>query len=211
MILYVYSGSFNPLHDGHIKIANHVYNNYVKGNDVDRRLVFEITKRNADKGSVSERDIRDRVNSIAGIGFETEVTDCDTFSSKFFELNKRYKDQNVVITFVVGDDTLERINDLKYYHDSEECFETVNTILKNNGVQYLVIPRYERQIELRPILKEMCFWTDFEPVNISSTELRKKDKLAIIEDKLRKAVEDMWDRTYKPAKYYWNSIKERRM
>ena len=55
----VLSGSFNPLHEGHIKLCQAAHSVSKKNN-----MLFELSIHNADKGDVGEQQILDRINQF---------------------------------------------------------------------------------------------------------------------------------------------------
>jgi len=165
----IYSGSFNPLHEGHIATAKYVHDRF------NTRVDFEISVNNIDKGTVSWFQISERIehfkkNEQPWFG-NLWITDLGKFVDKAAQFP--------LVTFVVGFDVFYRIFGPEYRKD----FDTTKTILEDFQVKWLVFPRYVNgeitkkeefdQIPEEIMNKTSIVW-DYTPINISSTEIRNK-------------------------------------
>ena len=161
--LVVFSGSFNPLHDGHKTVVNLAKE--ITGDEV----FLELSVKNTDKGLINFIELEDRISGLKD--YEFILTNCPTMVKKV-EAIKKYAPL-AEITLVVGADTWDRIWDEKYGYS----LEFLQEFFSNNKIKFIVLPRggYER--------KEFVFGNnleikhdkinDFKPVAISSSEIRK--------------------------------------
>jgi len=113
----VYPGSFNPIHEGHIKLVQTALDFYKD----DRPIVFEIAAINADKSALPRELLLSRVKKLlsslelknSGIkNVGVSVTRKPLFVQKA-ELFKG-------CTFIIGSDTMLRLLNPKYYANSNE-------------------------------------------------------------------------------------------
>lgn len=167
---FVYPGSFNPLHDGHMAIINHgARRDANKTKTVD----LEISIRNVDKPLLDYNDIIGRVVQFYGydqIG-GVYITNMPTFYDKACY----FKD----VKFMVGMDTLQRICDIRYYPEFtyiSDATSRLRTKMTANKSKFLA---YERPSVGNILASSFRAYVDvdsaknFTPVDISSTQLRK--------------------------------------
>lgn len=165
----VLPGAFNPLHDGHRRMRE------LAEDRLNRRVVFEVSVRNVDKPDLDFIDIHERVKQ-----FETDeyvLTNQPTFIEK-----ARLLFNEAGGSFVVGIDTLTRIDHVRYYISTQHRDAAI-TELKNLGIRFLVFGRLEGsafltldELDLGSDLRELCDGVkavDFRS-DISSTELREQ-------------------------------------
>ena len=164
--LVVLPGSFNPLHDGHRKMAR------VAREITGLETVFELAVVNVDKPPLEETEIRRRLNGLKGEG-RVFLTQTPTFWRKAALFPGS--------VFVIGWDTMIRLIDPKYYGDSETAMLTALAEIWARGCRFLVAGRQIdgsfRTLDEIPIpqgfhplfqaIPESLFRAD-----ISSTELR---------------------------------------
>jgi|15BtaG_2_1085339.scaffolds.fasta_scaffold00003_44 hypothetical protein len=167
--LWIYSGTFNPLHSAHLEIFFHAKR---KIGEKDY-LSFETPLKPFDKEE-KERKLEAVVQQFNNLCLPLIVSD---FSS-FIEKRKRLGGLNGC-NFVVGDDTFKRIFDISYYHNSKAAME--NCLESLIGSKFLVYPRHMGQTEYNIVLDDFpylrdnfTFVSDFAPENISSTQLREQ-------------------------------------
>lgn len=120
---FVYPGSYNPLHEGHINLAAAAIQ--LKKRSLDAPVVFEISALNADKPPLSKDEIMRRVRQFckgsesdkmlqkAGL---TNVAVCITSRPFFQSKAALFPDCN----FIMGADTLSRLLQYKYYENSRD-------------------------------------------------------------------------------------------
>lgn len=121
----ILSGSFNPLHVGHIKLKE-AAERYLGG-----PVAYELTVRNADKGELTMTEVKKRLNQGFSDTDLVLVTAASTFEEKAALFNFK--------TFVVGYDTAERVLKPKYY--TRDIDEVLWTIAYNYGCDFLVAER----------------------------------------------------------------------
>ena len=160
----ILSGSFNPLHNGHIKLLE------AAKNMTKLEPFFEISISNVDKRNISLEDLNSRISQFYNIG-KILITNSATFEDKSNLFKKSI--------FVIGYDTAVRILDNKYYE--KDMKESLSNIKKNecsflvtgrkiNGkYKYLNDVEIEEYKGLFSIIPEENFRLD-----ISSTEIRDK-------------------------------------
>tara|TARA_B000000609_G_C24157834_1_gene341671 strand:+ start:907 stop:1494 length:588 start_codon:yes stop_codon:yes gene_type:complete len=159
----ILSGSFNPLHEGHIELLK------ASSKEFKKNPLFEISIKNVDKSEINFNDLMDRINQFKSLG-KLVVTN----SEKFEEKSKIFKES----IFVIGYDTALRLVDNKYYNDD---FRRSLKIIEKNNCSFLVSGRFINKKYKKPnninfegydylfnILSEEKFRID-----ISSTELRR--------------------------------------
>ena len=159
----ILSGSFNPLHEGHIELLK------ASSKEFKKNPLYEISIKNVDKSKINFNDLINRVNQFKSLG-KLVVTN----SAKFEEKSNIFKKS----IFVIGYDTALRLVDDKYYDDD---FRKSLKIIEKNNCSFLVSGRFINKKYKKPnninfeeydylfnILSEEKFRID-----ISSTELRR--------------------------------------
>ena len=159
----ILSGSFNPLHEGHIELLK------ASSKEIKKNPLFEISIKNVDKSEINFNDLINRINQFKSLG-KLVVTN----SAKFEEKSNIFKKS----IFVIGYDTALRLVDDKYYDDD---FRKSLKIIEKNNCSFLVSGRFINKKYKKPnninfeeydylfnILSEEKFRID-----ISSTELRR--------------------------------------
>ncbi|KAG0592336.1 hypothetical protein KC19_1G243500 [Ceratodon purpureus] len=123
----VLSGSFNPLHDGHVKLLDSACSLREDG-----LPCYEISAINADKPPLGLSDIKERLKQ-----FRNGKTLVVTNQPYFYKKAELFPDS----TFVVGVDTVIRLLDPKYYGDSKVRMLEVLLGIKQLGCDFLVAGR----------------------------------------------------------------------
>lgn len=103
----ILSGSFNPLHDGHIRLAQQACLQAGR-----RQIIYELAIVNADKGPIDEDIIVRRAEQFEKAGMNLLLTSQPFFYRKALMIPNQH--------FVLGYDTFTRLLDLKYYDHSTE-------------------------------------------------------------------------------------------
>lgn len=121
----ILSGSFNPLHEGHLKLLE-VASSISK----DGFPCFEISAINADKPPLTLKQIKDRVKQFDAVGKTVIITNQPYFYKKAELLPDS--------TFIIGADTAARLINPKYYDNNYERMLEVLLGVKQLGCNFLV-------------------------------------------------------------------------
>ena len=122
----VLSGSFNPLHEGHMKMAE------IAVARTGRELVYELCLQNVDKPALTIESARQRIRQPFA-PHSVVLTGSPTFEekSKLFD----------GATFVVGADTIQRIADPAYYNNDLGKRDLAINVIRDAGCRFLVFGR----------------------------------------------------------------------
>lgn len=161
----LFPGAFNPVHQGHVLMK--MVAEQLTGLTVD----FELSIHNVDKPCLDYFSIEDRTQRLQAHG-NTILTNAPTFIEKARIFPKA--------TFVIGIDTLLRIDQAQYY-GSDSLRDTALAELTSLGSQFLVFGRHHEgaflglnQVGISDALAALCKMVP-EAVfrqDISSTMLR---------------------------------------
>lgn len=153
--------SANPLHAGHLSMAHYV-------ESLGSKVIFELSTTNVDKAPISHEERQKRIGQFEQLGREYIEPNAPTFFQKF---SLTVVGDDPPYTFLIGSDTLSRIQDKKYYFESEKEMERILKLLVDSGNNFLVFAR-PNKIESHPILAPIVEWADMEPSDISSSKIR---------------------------------------
>jgi hypothetical protein len=103
--LVVFPGSFDPLHEGHLRMAE------IAAGIAGRPVEFELSVANVDKPALDYLEIEARAAQFAGRSLWL------THAARFLEKVALFPEA----TFVIGADTFARLGDPRYYGGSREA------------------------------------------------------------------------------------------
>ena len=157
MRIGVFVGSFNPVHEGHIKVANYL----LEHDYVDKVLILP-TPNYWDKQDLIP--VRHRYRMLKF--YETDKIIIDNKHNNYpytyqvlRSLKKDYKDD---LYLIIGADNIERFNEWRNY---EEIQENKIIVLNRNNIDInKYLNKYKKE-QFIPI-------TDFPFIDVSSTEIR---------------------------------------
>ena len=123
--LLVFPGAFNPVHEGHLRMAE------LAANRIGAPTHFEISVTNVDKATIDKTQALSRVKQFAG-EHHVLLTRAPTFVEKAAVFPHA--------TFVVGVDTILRIADVRYYGSTAKRDDALAS-LAGTGCKFVVFGR----------------------------------------------------------------------
>jgi len=164
----VYSGSFSPLHHGHIEVAK------VASEHTGKPVWFEISLFNVDKQSVDFISLQERINAIEDAAKTHKFIAGVVISKQMFFLDKSYAYKKPI--FIVGSDTLNRIQ--TYATGKKDLsIQAQLASFKVSGVNFGYVERKNHPIRLiYDSMKDISFPLNYTDSGISSTEIRSSRK-----------------------------------
>lgn len=164
----VFPGAFNPLHEGHRRIAE------VGGEVAAATVHFELSIANVDKQPLNHDEVVCRIKQFA-----LEQSVWITRAPTFVEKARLFPGA----VFLTGADTIARIADVRYYDECDALRDEAINEIDRNGCRFLVFGRHFdgrfctlSDIELPETLGLLCSEVPEERfrLDVSSTELRRQ-------------------------------------
>jgi nicotinamide mononucleotide (NMN) deamidase PncC len=161
----LFPGAFNPLHDGHMRMAELAEERY------GAPVTFELSITNVDKAPLDFIELAGRMEPLAGR--RVLLTRAPTFAEKAQVAPS--------CVFVVGVDTLIRVADPRYYGGNAAQRDKAIAMIASRGCRFLVFGRAAdgrflrvSDIDIPASLRQLC---DEVPesqfrADVSSTDLR---------------------------------------
>jgi len=166
------SGSFNPLHFGHLSMIEYA-EDYLSQQKKEYHYSFEISVFNVDKPPMDENTVLERMGQFAG---RYPIT--ASKAPRFFDKVKFCKN----CVFLVGYDTADRILNKAYYNNSEEEMLQALKQIQDQACIFMVFGRIygetfqpSTNLKVPESLKSLFLLVgDNFRIDISSTQIRKE-------------------------------------
>jgi nicotinic acid mononucleotide adenylyltransferase len=165
----VFPGAFNPLHDGHRRMAE------IAARRLNEPVQFEISVHNVDKLPLDYTEMELRAAQFDRSRLPLWFTRAPTFEEKSAIFPGA--------TFIVGADTLVRIGQACYYHNDPAAADAAIAEIAERGCRFLVFGRLVHgkfqtldDLALPASLRKLCDEVPAEEfrADVSSTELRRQ-------------------------------------
>ena len=161
----IFPGSFNPLHEGHIKMKE------LAEKKTGMHTTFEICANNADKPPLTFYEIKRTIDQ-----FQNDESWMLTSAGRFSEKAEMFPNS----VFIIGADTLMRVFDEKFYDSYKDMMSHIQRFNDHN-INFLVFGRKINKkfislnnLKVPEIIVDRCTGIDEEMFrdDISSTEIR---------------------------------------
>ena len=169
--LLVFPGSFDPLHEGHVRMA------VIAQEIAERPLDFELSILNVDKPALDYVEMRNRAAPFTGRSLWL------TRAATFLEKVEVFPGG----TFVMGADTFARLADPRYYGGSDEAATRAADTIARQARGLIVFGRERAGVfedpsrfDVPSVLRDVAYFVsprEFR-MDISSTDLRRRQQPA---------------------------------
>jgi len=168
----VFPGSFNPLHDGHRRMAA------IAAEIAERPVAFELSITNVDKPALDWLELRDRAAQFAAAA-DGQPRLWLTRAATFLEKLEVFPES----TFVMGTDTYLRLADPRYYGDSADAAAAAVKTIARRTRGLIVFGRVKdgafqdpAQLDVPAELRGVTYFVSQREfrMDLSSTDIRRR-------------------------------------
>jgi nicotinic acid mononucleotide adenylyltransferase len=167
----IYAGSFNPMHDGHVEICQHIRD----ANITSHPFVVQLSSTHPEKGTTPQEeldirvaDVRSNFYRVCLDYYDIEIVEAPYYASKY-ALWKESSSPTEFLTLVVGHDVWDRYKKgfIKKLGDKDD-------------VEFLVVDRGNKtpfnDSDLLDIMNPLSYAHEMKNAHLSSTQIRNQTK-----------------------------------